>query len=342
MTEWISNVPLSREISVGSIRIHAIESGIQWLDGGAMFGVVPKPLWQRRIPSDDQNRIPLALRCLVIESPDELVLVDTGIGNKESEKFHELYGVENAGNPTRLEDGIKAAGFMPDDIGIVLCTHLHFDHAGGNTFKDSEGNIRPAFQNARYVVQRGEFDFAHSVNERIRASYLRQNFDPIEEAGLWDFVEGATEIIPGVKVLPTPGHTPFHQSVVIESDGETACFPTLRLIRGRSGAATHRDLPFRSRQLGRHVIQFLAGDVLAGHDHKVAHLTNKAEQLAKGRLGAARNIWKMNTDTAVITTMNHLSLKWALTTDNGNHQIQFESLRDLRVDVPALEQHRVL
>ncbi len=224
MTEWISNVPLSREISVGSIRVHAIESGIQWLDGGAMFGVVPKPLWQRRIPSDDQNRIPLALRCLVIESPDELVLVDTGIGNKESEKFHELYGVENAGNPTRLEDGIKAAGFMPDDIGIVLCTHLHFDHAGGNTFKDSEGDIRPAFQNARYVVQRGEFDFAHSVNERIRASYLRQNFDPIEEAGLWDFVEGATEIIPGVKVLPTPGHTPFHQSVVIESDGETACF----------------------------------------------------------------------------------------------------------------------
>jgi len=224
MTEWISNLPLSREMSVGSIRVHAIESGIQWLDGGAMFGIVPKPLWQRRIPSDDQNRIPLALRCLVIESPDELVLVDTGIGNKESEKFHELYGVENAGNPTRLEDGIKAAGFMPDDIGIVLCTHLHFDHAGGNTFQDPEGNIRPAFQNARYIVQRGEFDFAHSGNERIQASYLRQNFDPIEEAGLWDFVEGATEIIPGVKVLPTPGHTPFHQSVVIESDGETACF----------------------------------------------------------------------------------------------------------------------
>ena len=107
MTEWISNLPLTREISVGSIRIHAIESGIQWLDGGAMFGVVPKPLWQGRIPSDDQNRIPLALRCLVIESPDELVLVDTGIGNKESEEFHKLYGVENAGNPTRLEDGIK-------------------------------------------------------------------------------------------------------------------------------------------------------------------------------------------------------------------------------------------
>ena len=224
MTEWILNLPLTREISVGSIRIHAIESGIQWLDGGAMFGVVPKPLWQRRIPSDDQNRNPLALRCLVIESPDELVLVDTGIGNKESEEFHKLYGVENAGNPTRLEDGIRAAGFMPDDIGIVLSTHLHFDHSGGNTFQDLEGNIRPAFQNARYVVQRGEFDFAHSGNERVRASYLSQNFDPIQEAGLWDFVEGATEVVPGVKVIPTPGHTPFHQSVVIESDGEIACF----------------------------------------------------------------------------------------------------------------------
>ncbi|MCH2464637.1 MAG: MBL fold metallo-hydrolase [Gemmatimonadetes bacterium] len=224
MTEWISNLPLTREISVGSIRVHAIESGIQWLDGGAMFGVVPKPLWERRIPPDDQNRIPLALRCLVIESPDELVLVDTGIGNKESEKFHDLYGVENAGNPTRLEDGIQAAGFIPEDVGIVLCTHLHFDHAGGNTFQDSAGDIRPAFQNARYVVQRGEFDFAHSESERIRASYLRHNFDPLEEAGLWDFVEGATEIIPGVRVLLTPGHTPYHQSVLIESDGETACF----------------------------------------------------------------------------------------------------------------------
>ena len=224
MTEWILNLPLTREISVGSIRIHAIEAGIQWLDGGAMFGVVPKPLWPRRIPSADQNRIPLALRCLVIESPDELVLVDTGIGNKESEEFHKLYGVENAGNPTRLEDGIRAAGFMPDYIGIVLSTHLHFDHSGGNTFQDLEGNIRPAFQNARYVVQRGEFDFAHSGNERVRASYLSQNFDPIQEAGLWDFVEGATEVVPGVKVLPTPGHTPFHQSVVIESDGEIACF----------------------------------------------------------------------------------------------------------------------
>jgi len=224
MTGWISELPLTREISLGSIRIYAIESGVQRLDGGAMFGVVPKPLWERRIPPDKQNRIPLALRCLVVETPDELVLVDTGIGNKESKRFHDLYGIENAGNPTRLEDGIQEAGFIPEDISIVLCTHLHFDHAGGNTFLDLEGKVRPAFENARYIVQRGEFDFAHNGNERIRASYLPDNFDPIEEAGLWDFVEGYTEIIPGVSVMPTPGHTPYHQSVVIESDGETACF----------------------------------------------------------------------------------------------------------------------
>ena len=124
MTGWISELPLTREISLGSIRIYAIESGVQRLDGGAMFGVVPKPLWERRIPPDKQNRIPLALRCLVVETPDELVLVDTGIGNKESKRFHDLYGIENAGNPTRLEDGIQEAGFIPEDISIVLCLSL--------------------------------------------------------------------------------------------------------------------------------------------------------------------------------------------------------------------------
>ena len=128
-------------------------------DGGAMFGVVPKPLWERRIPADSRNRIPLALRCLLVEAPNALVLIDTGIGNKESEKFHDIYGVSNAGDPTRLEDGIRDAGFDSSDIDIVLSTHLHFDHAGGNTFKDPDGRILPSFPNARYVAQKGELAF---------------------------------------------------------------------------------------------------------------------------------------------------------------------------------------
>lgn len=220
----VEDLPLVRSTTVGGIRIHAIEAGLQWLDGGAMFGVVPRPLWEKRIPPDDRNRIPLALRCLLVEAPGALVLVDTGIGNKESEKFHEIYGVENAGSPTRLEDGIRAAGFAPRDVDIVLNSHLHFDHAGGNTLRREDGVIVPSFPGARYSVNRYELDFAASPNERIRASYLAPNIAPITAAGLWDPTEGAARITEGVSVVPTPGHTPHHQSVMIRSEGETACF----------------------------------------------------------------------------------------------------------------------
>jgi glyoxylase-like metal-dependent hydrolase (beta-lactamase superfamily II) len=123
-----------------------------------------------------------------------------------------------------LEDAIRAAGFAPGDIDVVVNTHLHFDHAGGNTHLDPAGEVRLSFPGARHVVQRAEFDFAHSGNERIRASSLSPNFDPVAEAGLWDLVEGEAQVTPGVRVLPTPGHTPHHQSVLVESDGSTACF----------------------------------------------------------------------------------------------------------------------
>jgi glyoxylase-like metal-dependent hydrolase (beta-lactamase superfamily II) len=217
-------LPLSRSTAVGSIRLHGVEAGVQQLDGGAMFGVVPKPLWERRIPADTRNRIPLALRCLLVEAPNALVLIDTGAGNKYDEKFAEIYGISNRGDPTRLEDGIRDAGFDPSDVDIVLNTHLHFDHAGGNTVRGADGVVRPSFPDARHVVQRRELDFAHSRNERIRASYLPENFDPITEAGLWDLVEGDGVVTEGVRVVPTPGHTPFHQSVLIESEGDVACY----------------------------------------------------------------------------------------------------------------------
>ena len=224
MNRDVQQLPLSRSTTVGSIRIHTIEAGLQWLDGGAMFGVVPKPLWEKRIPADDRNRIPLALRCLLVEAPQALVLVDTGIGNKEDQKFRDIFGVENAGHPTRLEDAIRHAGFQPSDVDIVLNTHLHFDHAGGNTVLRDDGAVEPSFPGARHVVQRGEVDFAHSQNERIRASYLLHNIDPISRAGIWDLVDGEAVVTEGVRVVPTPGHTPHHHSVLIESDGETACF----------------------------------------------------------------------------------------------------------------------
>lgn len=218
------DLPLSRTRRLGRFTLHALEAGLQRLDGGAMFGVVPKPLWEKRIPADERNRIPLAMRCLLVETPDALVLIDNGAGNKEDAKFCSIYGIENAGSPTRLEDALRDAGFSPDDVAIVIDSHLHFDHAGGNTYADAEGRVRLSFPRARYFVQRGEFEYAHWQNERIQASYLPHNFDPVHEAGRYTFLEGEAEVLPGIRVLPTPGHTPHHQSVLIESEGQTALF----------------------------------------------------------------------------------------------------------------------
>lgn len=209
---------------LGDFRLHALEAGTQRLDGGAMFGVVPKPLWERRIPADERNRIPLATRCLLVETPQTLVLVETGLGNKEDAKFREIYGVNNAGTPDRLQDQIRAAGFAPEDIGVVINTHLHFDHAGGNTYRDEDGQVQVSFPRARYYVQRAEWDWAHTVNERTQASYLPHNYEPVMASGRWEFLEGEAEVLPGISVLPTPGHCPGHQSVLLQSRGETACF----------------------------------------------------------------------------------------------------------------------
>jgi glyoxylase-like metal-dependent hydrolase (beta-lactamase superfamily II) len=191
-----------------------------------MFGVVPKPLWDRRIPADERNRIPLGMRCILVEHDDGLVLIDCGAGNKENAKFLDIYGIENAGanGRTALEDALASLGHAPGDIRILIDSHLHFDHGGGNTYRDESGEVRATFPNARYVVQRGELDFASHTNERTAASYLPHNFAPIAEAGLFDLVEGEREIVPGIRVLPTPGHVPFHQGILLESKGERAFF----------------------------------------------------------------------------------------------------------------------
>ncbi|MEO5511575.1 MAG: MBL fold metallo-hydrolase [Longimicrobiales bacterium] len=219
--------PLVRSRTLGDFTIHALEAGRQRLDGGAMFGVVPKPLWERRIPADERNRIPLAMRCLLVETPTALVLIDNGVGNKESTKFHDIYGIENAstgGRPTQLEDAIAAAGFAADDIDIVIDSHLHFDHAGGNTRLDADGVVQLAFPRAAYYANRGEFEYAHWRNERVQASYLSNNFDPVNSAGRLALVEHGHEVMPGITMLNTPGHTPNHQSIRISSAGESALF----------------------------------------------------------------------------------------------------------------------
>ncbi len=218
--------PLLETRVVGRMRVHAIQAGGQSLDGGAMFGVVPKTLWERRIAADIRNRIPLGMRCLLVEHDDGVILVDTGAGNKESAKFKEIYGMENEGadGRTALEAGLAHAGFTPEDVTLVINTHLHFDHAGGNTYRTDAGEIALAFPNARYMVQRGEYEYATHTNERTAASYFPHNWDATIAAGRLDLIEGNREVRSGVSVQLTPGHTPFHQSVVLRSGGEVLCF----------------------------------------------------------------------------------------------------------------------
>ncbi len=228
MTPSQPPAPVSR--SVGRFRVHAIQAGDLMLDGGAMFGVVPKPLWERRISADARNRIPMGMRCLLIEHEVGLVLVDTGSGNKDTEKFKEMYGIANVGSApdgvarTWLEDGLHALGHRVEDVALVINTHLHFDHAGGNTWIDAAGVVRPTFPNARYVVQAGEHHYATHTNERTAASYFGVNWDSIIAAGRFDMIDGNREIVSGISVRRTPGHVPHHQSVMIDGGGEVACF----------------------------------------------------------------------------------------------------------------------
>lgn len=216
---------------IGRITVHAIDAGWQRLDGGAMFGVVPKPLWSRRIAADDRNRIRLGLRCLLIEHGDGLVLVDNGIGNKEDAKFKDIFGVENEGADGRtvLEDALASLGHAPGDIRVMLNTHLHFDHAGGSTFiapDDPERRVQLAFPNAEYIVHRREYEWATHANERTRGSYFDRNYVPVMEAGRYHFLDGpAGRIRPGISVMVSPGHVPHHLVVLVESEGETLLYP---------------------------------------------------------------------------------------------------------------------
>ena len=223
---------LARSFTVGEFRCHALEGGLQRLDGGAMFGVVPKPLWERAIVPDARNRIPLAMRCLLVEHPDGLVLIDTAVGTKDDAKFHHIYGIENAGRDggSQLDDAIREAGHRVEDVRFVINSHLHFDHAGGNTKADPlrpgelEATVRPAFGNATYIMQRGELEFARKTNERTRASYLPANFEPVTKSGKLRLLTGDQDILPGINARLTPGHVPWHQAILVESRGETVAF----------------------------------------------------------------------------------------------------------------------
>ena len=191
------------------------------LDGGAMFGVVPKPLWERRAPADERNRIQLAARPLLVITGGTRLLIDAGIGNKMDPKSVDIYAIDRSRNVTHA---LAEVGLRTDQIDTVLASHLHFDHFGGATLRDESGTIRPAFANARYVVRADEWDDATHPHERNRASYLQDDFVPLQAAGVLDLIEGDRKIVPGVRVAWTGGHARSHQVVYLESGGRTAVF----------------------------------------------------------------------------------------------------------------------
>jgi glyoxylase-like metal-dependent hydrolase (beta-lactamase superfamily II) len=208
-------------MQLGSLELISLLDGHFRLDGGAMFGIVPKPLWQKRAPADDRNRIRLGLRPLLVRG-EKTMIIDAGIGGKMDAKSVDIYGIDR---PRDLTRRLGDAGVGLEDIDIVLATHLHFDHAGGFTTRTVAGEIVPTFPRARYVVRTAEWQDATHPHERNRASYLAENFVPLEEAGVLDLVPDGGEIMPGVRVRRSGGHTMHHQVVMIESGGKTAVFP---------------------------------------------------------------------------------------------------------------------
>jgi glyoxylase-like metal-dependent hydrolase (beta-lactamase superfamily II) len=222
-------------VQLGDFELLPLSDGLFRLDGGAMFGVIPKPMWDKRAAADEKNRILMGVRPLLVRAGRRLVIIDAGIGDKMSPKEQEIYGFDRR---EHLDHALAAAGVSADDIDLVIATHLHFDHAGGFTCVDN-GVLRPRFRRARYLVRRGEWQDATHPHERNRASYLGPNFLPLEAAGVLDWIEQDGELLPGISAWRTGGHTMHHQLIRIESGGRTAIFAADLLP-----TTAHVDLPW--------------------------------------------------------------------------------------------------
>ena len=204
-----------------ALEYHLVSDGLCRVDGGGAFGLVPKTIWQQLLPADKQNRVCFALNSLFICSEGQNILVDTGYGNKLTNKMRQILGLERPHGD--LLDNLAGLDISPKDIDIVINTHLHFDHCGGNT--QLNGNTStPTFPNARYYIQRLEWADAITPNERTRATYIPDNFLPLQKSGQLNLISGNTTITKQVRTAVTRGHTRAHQVVILESGGDTAIF----------------------------------------------------------------------------------------------------------------------
>ena len=208
-------------MKLGNFQITTISGGRFLIDGGTMFGVVPKALWSQVISADVQNRIAQTTNCVLVDTGEHKVLIDTGYGSKLPEKQRKILCSE-PDDP--LLASLQRRGISVEEIGTVVLSHLHFDHAGGATQRTSDGQLAPTFANAQYIVQRKEWEIATAELPELRSAYPLDNLLPLQEAGCLRFIDGDVEILPGMRSLVTGGHTAAHQALIIESDGETAVY----------------------------------------------------------------------------------------------------------------------
>ncbi len=222
-----SSNPIRGRTTLGDFELTVLSDGHYFLDGGAMFGVVPKPLWEKRAPADEQNRILLGLNTAIVRTGQHTIAIETGIGNKLPPKLNEIYGVQQ-----QLPRAFEAAQIRPEEIDIVINSHLHFDHCGWNTTRTADGRIVPTFPNAHYFAHRGEVAHGHLQLERDAVSYISDNYDPLIASGQMTLLgsDSATEpgettpIVPGISVECFPGHTAQLLAVHIDSAGQRATY----------------------------------------------------------------------------------------------------------------------
>ncbi|HEX4021826.1 MAG TPA: MBL fold metallo-hydrolase [Acidobacteriaceae bacterium] len=205
--------------TLGDFELTICTDGTYFLDGGAMFGVVPKPLWEKRAPADEANRILLGENTVIVRTGKHTIAIETGIGNKLPQKLQEIYGSKQL-----LPQSLQAAGVRPEEVDIVINSHLHFDHCGWNTQKTASGEIVPTFPNARYFAHRGEVEHGHLQLERDRISYISENYDPLVDSGQMTLVEKNQEIVRGISVEMYPGHTAQLMAIHIDSGGKRATY----------------------------------------------------------------------------------------------------------------------
>ena len=206
-------------LTLGDFELSIFSDGTYPLDGGAFFGVVPKVMWSKKVPADERNYVQSGLNSLLIRTGRHTVLVETGIGSKLSERMIKFYG-----QPMKLLANLAAEGVSPEDIDIVINSHLHFDHCGWNTILGADGKAIPTFPRAKYYAPEGEWEYARHPSERDAVSYIPENYDPLVESGQMTLLKGGEEIVPGISVKTFPGHTARMQAVIVESGGKTACY----------------------------------------------------------------------------------------------------------------------